>query len=118
MTEASDTMLVAATGGADAFWRASTRYLSILVDVLLQPGRRQVRPKWRKWRKILLEWGKFLSEWRNFLSEWRKLLYIPGRIGAATSRPYLVAFRRDTRNVHYVACSTLKCDFGTENVAE
>jgi hypothetical protein len=40
-TEASDTMLVAATGGAVAFWRASAWYLSILVDVLPQPGRSQ-----------------------------------------------------------------------------
>jgi hypothetical protein len=32
---------------------------------------------------------------------------------------YLVAFRQDTRNVHYyVACSTPKCDFGEENAAE
>jgi hypothetical protein len=46
--EASDTMLVAATGCADAFWRASAWYLSILVDVLQQPGRNQVRRKWRK----------------------------------------------------------------------
>jgi hypothetical protein len=68
MTEASDTMLVAATGGADAFWRASTWYLSILVDVRPQPGRRQVRSKWRKWRKLLLEWRKLLYEWRKFLS--------------------------------------------------
>ncbi len=46
--EASDTMLMAATGCADAFCRASAWYLSILVDVLPQQGRRQV---WRKWRK-------------------------------------------------------------------
>jgi hypothetical protein len=26
-----------------------------------------------------------------------------------------VAFRQDTRNVHYVACSAPKCDFGAEN---
>ncbi len=51
--EASDTMLVAVTGCADAFWRASAWYLSILVDVLPQPGRGQVRQKWRKWRNML-----------------------------------------------------------------
>ncbi len=84
---ASDTMLVAATGCADAFWRASAWYLSILVDVQLQPGSRQVLLKWRKWRKLLIEWRKLLSEWRNFLSKWRIFLYISGRIGAATSRP-------------------------------
>ncbi len=39
---------------------------------------------------------------------------VPGRIGAATSRQYLVTFRQDTRNVHYVACSALKCDFGAQ----
>ncbi len=31
---------------------------------------------------------------------------------------YLEAFRRDTRNVHYVAYSAPKCDFRAENVAE
>ncbi len=51
--EASDTMLVAATGCADAFWRESAWYLSILVDVLQQPGSRHIRQKWRKWRKML-----------------------------------------------------------------
>jgi hypothetical protein len=35
--EASDTMLVAATLYADAFWRQSAWYLSILVDLLLKP---------------------------------------------------------------------------------
>ncbi len=59
-----------------------------------------------------------MLEWRNFLWKFRKQLYMPGRIGAATSRQYLVAFRQDTRKVRYVTCSALKCDFGAENAAE
>ncbi len=69
--EASDTMLVAATGAADAFWRASAWYLSILVDVRPQTGRTQVWPKWKKWRKLFFEWRKLLSELRKFFSKRR-----------------------------------------------
>jgi hypothetical protein len=35
--EASDTMLVAATGCTDAFWRPSAWYLNILADLLPKP---------------------------------------------------------------------------------
>ncbi len=53
------------------------------------------------------------------MSKWRKILYIPGRIGAASSGQLLVACRQDTRNVHhFVACSAPKCDFREEKVAE
>ena len=38
--------------------------------------------------------------------------------GASTSWLYLVAFRQDTRNVHNVACSAPKCDFGAEKTPE
>jgi hypothetical protein len=67
--------------------------------------------------KFLVRMEKFMFEWRILLN-WRKTLYVPGRIGAANLRLYLVAFRQDTRNVHYVACSAPKCDFGAENAAE
>ncbi len=87
-------MLVAVTGYADASWRPSAWYLTILEDLQLKAGQAKLRKR------------------GNFLLEWRKLVYVPGRIGAATSRPYLVAFRQDTRNVQYVACSAPKCDFG------
>ena len=104
---ASDTMLVAATGCTDAFWRPSTRYLNIPVEL------RQLPPKTGRVKKEKME--KVLFRMKKFMSKWRKLLYIPGRIGAATSRQQVVAFRRDTRNVHYVACSAPKCDFIEEN---
>jgi hypothetical protein len=36
--QASDTMLVAATGCTDAFWRQSAWYLNIQVDLQPKPG--------------------------------------------------------------------------------
>jgi hypothetical protein len=105
--EASDTMLVAATGYADAFWRQSAWYLNILVD--LQP-----KPGLAKMEKM----DKFHVRMEKFPVKWRKLFNVPGRIGAATSRQYIVAFHQDTRNVHYVARSVLQCDFGVEKAEE
>jgi hypothetical protein len=107
-------MLVAATGYADAFWRQSAWYLNILVDLQPKPG----LAKMEKMDKFHVRMEKFLVRMENFPVKWRKLLYVPGRIGAATLRQYIVAFHQDTRNVHYVARSALQCDFGVEKADE
>jgi hypothetical protein len=61
--EASDLMLASVTGYADAFWRPPAWYLTILEDLLPNPGQEKIE----KWRNFLLEWRNFLLEWRNFL---------------------------------------------------
>ncbi len=63
---------------------------------------------------FLLRMEKFIVRMEIFSAK----TDVSGRIGAATLRQYLVAFRQDTRNVHNVALSTPKCDFGAENAAE
>ncbi len=101
-------MLAAVTGYADALRRLSAWYLTILED--LQPKEGQAKME---------EMEKFRVRMEKFPIRMEKLWYIPDRIGAATSRQYLVVFRQDTRNVHYyVACSGLECDFGAERTPE
>jgi hypothetical protein len=39
-----------------------------------------------KMEKIIVRTEKIIVRRRNFFSKWRKLLYIPGKIGAATVR--------------------------------
>ncbi len=54
--EVSDTMLMAATVYADAFWRPSQWYLSILVDLLPKPD----REKMEKLEKIIVRMEKII----------------------------------------------------------
>ncbi len=65
-----------------------------------------VRQKWRKWRNFV--------RMEKFPVGMEKIVVF----GAATSRQYLVAFRQDTSNVHNVACSAPKCDFGAKRTPE
>ncbi len=71
-----------------------------------------------KMEKFLVRMEKFIVRMERFHVKMEKTLYVPGRIGAATSRQYLASFRQDTRKVHFVACPALKCDLGEENAAE
>jgi hypothetical protein len=76
-------MLVAVTGCTDAFWRQSAWYLNIQVELLPKIG-------WEtkeKMEKIIFRMEKCFVRMEKFIVKWRKLLHIPGRIGAATSRP-------------------------------
>ena len=64
-----------------------------------------------KMEKIVVKNGENSCEkWRK----WRNLLHDAGRDGASTSW----LFVGDTRNVHNVACSAPKCDFGAEKTPE
>jgi hypothetical protein len=56
-------MLVAATGYADAFWRSSAWYLSILVDLSLRPGRK----KMIKLEKVIIRMEKFIVRMERFI---------------------------------------------------
>jgi hypothetical protein len=100
-------MLASVTGYTDAFWKPPAWYLTILEDLLQNPG----QAKMEKMEKFLVIMKKFLVRMEKFPVKMERIMYVPGRIGAATSRPYLVSFRQDTKNVRYVACSALICDF-------
>ncbi len=79
MTEASDTMLVAATGGADAFWRASTWYLSILAGPgghMAATGPQAGPAKMEKMEKIIVRMKKILVRMeKNLVKVERVIVY-------------------------------------------
>ncbi len=66
--EASDTMLVAATGYADAFWRPSAWYLCILVDLQPKSG----REKMEKMDKFLVRMEKFFGRMEKIVVRMEK----------------------------------------------
>jgi hypothetical protein len=57
MKEAFDTMLLAATGCTDAFWRLSAWYLNIQLDLPPKPG----PAKMEKMEKIVVRMPGFIS---------------------------------------------------------
>ncbi len=68
-----------------------------------------------EWRKIVVRMEKFLVKVEKnivfFWQDWSCYL-------EAVTRGLWSGHKPVTRNVHYVACSASKCDFGAENVAQ
>ena len=66
-------MLVAATGCTDAFWRPSTWYLNILVELLqLQPKTGRVKKE--KMEKILVRMEKILDRMKKIHVKVEKII--------------------------------------------
>ncbi len=70
MKEASDTMLLAATGCTDAFWRPSAWYLNIQVDLLPKPG----QEKMEKMEKIVVRMEKGFVRMEKIIVRMEKFL--------------------------------------------